>query len=52
VTAKNKSVRAVRPKPDNMWQVRPGCDIWYQSQPHWLSGCADEVVTLLKRGGL
>ncbi|KAB5534151.1 hypothetical protein DKX38_017237 [Salix brachista] len=47
---RNKTVRAVRPKADNIWQVGPGCYIWYQSRPHWLSGCADGVVGLLKGG--
>jgi hypothetical protein len=49
---RNKTVRVVRPKADNIWQVWPGCYIWYQSRPHWLSGCADGVVRLLKGGGL
>jgi hypothetical protein len=31
---RNKTARAVRPKADNIWQVGPGCYIWYQSQPH------------------
>jgi hypothetical protein len=25
---RNKTVRAVRPKADNIWQVGPGCYIW------------------------
>jgi hypothetical protein len=45
-------VRVVRPKANNIWQAGPGCYIWYQSRPHWLSGCADGVVRLLKGGGL
>ena len=49
---RNKTVRAVRPKADNIWQVGPGCYFWYQSRPHLLSGCADGVVGLLKGGGL
>ena len=49
---RDKTVRAVRPKGDNIWQVGAGCYIWYQSRPHWLSGCADGVVGLLKGGGL
>ena len=49
---RNKTVREVRPKADNIWQVRSGCYIWYQSRPHWLSVCADGVVGLFKRGGL
>ena len=49
---RNKTVRAVRPKANNIWQVGPGCYIWYQSRPHWLSGCADGVVGFLKVGGL
>jgi len=49
---RNKTVRAVRPKTDNIWQVGLSCYIWYQSRPHWLSNCADRVVGLLKGGGL
>jgi hypothetical protein len=45
-------MKAVRPKTDNKWQVGSGCYIWYHSRPHWLFGCADGVVELLKRGGL
>jgi len=45
-------VRAVRPKADNIWQVGSDCYFWYQSQPHWLSGCVDGVVKLLKWIGL
>ena len=37
---------------DNIWKVGPGCYIWYQSRPHWLSDGADGVVRLLKGGGL
>jgi hypothetical protein len=49
---RNKTVRAVRPKTNNIWRVGPGYYIWYQSRPHWLSDCADGVVGLLKGGGL
>jgi len=45
-------VRLVKLKVDNTWQVRSGYYIWYQSLVHWLSGCSDGVVELLKRGGL
>ena len=45
-------MRVVRPKADNIWQVELGCYIWYQSRSHWLSGDADRVIGLLKRGGL
>ena len=29
---RNKTVRAIRPKADNIWQVGPGYYIWYQSK--------------------
>uniref|UniRef100_A0A6N2KFN2 Leucine-rich repeat-containing N-terminal plant-type domain-containing protein n=1 Tax=Salix viminalis TaxID=40686 RepID=A0A6N2KFN2_SALVM len=47
---RNNIVKAARPKADNICQVGSGCYIWYQSRPHWLSGCADGVVELLKGG--
>ena len=42
------SGQGVGPKADNIQHVGPGCYIWYQSRPHWLSGCADGDVGLLK----
>jgi hypothetical protein len=49
---RNKTMRAIRSKANNIWQVERGCYIWYQSRPHWLSGCVDGFVGLLKGGGL